>query len=348
VENINLLAIDVAKNIFQLHGLNKQGRCVLKKRLGRESLLLFIANVPICTIAMEACGSTYYWAREFKKLGHTVKLISPQYVKPYVKGNKTDGNDAEAIAEAASRPSMRYVPIKSTDEQDIQSIHRIRERIIQQQVALTNQTRGLLAEYGIVFRQGKSTFRKIIPIIMENKENKLSPIMVDHLKKLYEEFNMLEEKVIYYDKELVRIYKGSDLARKLGEIEGVGPVIATAILSLGNLNVFKNGRHFAAFLGLVPREYSSGNKQRLLGISKRGDSYLRTLLIHGARAVIYQVGKKSDQKSRWLQQLILRRGMNRACCALANKTARVIWAVATSDQRYDKNKVSFFTHMQAA
>jgi transposase len=341
VENINLLAIDVAKNIFQLHGVNKQGKCTLKKRLGRESLLAFIVKLPICTIVMEACGSTFYWAREFEKLGHIVKLISPQYVKPYVKGNKTDGNDAEAIAEAASRPNMRYVPIKTTDQQDIQSIHRIRERVIQQQVALCNQTRGLLAEYGIVFRQGKSAFRKMLPIVLENKENKLNTIMLVHIQKLYEEFTMLEEKINFYDKELIRIYKGSELAKKIGEIEGVGPVTATAILALGNLNMFKNGRHFAAFLGLVPREYSSGNKQRLLGISKRGDSYLRTLLVHGARSVIYQVNRKTDVKSRWLQQLLKRRGMNRACCALANKTARIIWAVITSDQRYDKNKACF-------
>lgn len=254
----------------------------------------------------------------------------------------------EAIAEAASRPTMRYVPVKSSEAQDIQSVHRIRERIIQQQVALCNQTRGLLAEYGIVFRQGKSAFRKMIPIALENKEEKLSSIMINHIQKLYEEFNMFEERVMYYDKELMNIYKGSELAKKLGEIEGVGPVIATAILALGNLNVFKNGRHFAAFLGLVPREYSSGNKQRLLGISKRGDSYLRTLLIHGACAVIYQVNKKSDGKSRWLQQLIERRGMNRACCALANKTARIIWAVTISDRPYDKNKACFFGDVQVA
>lgn len=241
-----------------------------------------------------------------------------------------------------SRPHMHFVPIKSMEQQDIQCIHRIRERVVHQQTALCNQMRGLLAEYGIIVRQGIWALRNALPTILENEDNKLSLIMQEHMQKLYEELQSFEEKVIFYDKKIMKIYRGSELTKKIGEIEGVGPMIATAILALGDLKIFKNGRHFSAFLGLVPREYSSGNKQRLLGISKRGDIYLRTLLIHGARSAMLRVSKKTDAKSRWLQRLIERRGMNRACCALANKTARNIWIIMTSNQYYDKNKSCAF------
>lgn len=335
MKNITLLAIDLAKNVFQLHGLNQQGHCMLKKRLSRDKLLAFIANLPICTIVMEACSSAYYWSRQFKKHQHEVKLISPQYIKPFVKGNKNDGNDAEAIAEAASRPSMRFVPIKSIEQQDIQSLHRIRERFVQQRTALSNQIRGLLAEYGIIIKQGLSALFQTLPLIIEDAENELSCLMRKHIQRLYEELHHLDKQVNHYDKEIAHIFKTHEVAKKLAKIEGVGPIIATAILALGNLSLFKNGRHFAAFLGLVPRESSSGNKQRLLGISKRGDKYLRKLLIQGSRSVLLRLTEKTDVKSCWLRELEKRRGTNRACCALANKTARIIWAVVTSHQEYD-------------
>lgn len=335
MKNITLLAIDVAKNVFQLHGVNQRGQCVLKKRISRDKLMEFIANLPICTIVMEACSSTYYWARQFQKHQHEVKLISPQYIKPFVKGNKNDGNDAEAIAEAASRPAMRFVPIKSIEQQDIQALHRIRERFVQQRTALGNQIRGLLAEYGIVTKKSLTALFQALPLIIEDAENELSIMMRKHIQRLYEELRHLDKQVNYYDEEITKLFKTHEVAQKLGEIEGVGPVIATAILAVGDLSLFKNGRHFAAFLGLVPREYSSGNKQRLLGISKRGNTYLRALLVHGARSVLLRLDKKTDNKSRWLQELQKRRGTNRACCALANKTARIIWAVVTSNTEYD-------------
>jgi transposase len=340
--DINLLAIDVAKNVFQLHGINKRGSCVLTKRLNRNKLMEFISNLHICTIVMEACGGSFYWTRQFQKMGHEVKLISPQYVKPYVKGNKTDRNDAEAIAEAASRPNMRFVSIKSIEQQDIQSIHRIRSRVIQQRTQLGNQIRGLLVEYGIIIKKGISALRRALPEIIENGENELSIVMRRHIQTLYEELCHIDTRVEGYDKELAHLFKQSDMAQKIGKIEGIGPINATAILALGDLKNFKNGRHFAAFLGLVPRESSSGNKQRLLGISKRGDSYLRTLLIHGARSVLRRVDKKQDAKSQWLKNLKARCGMNRAACALANKTARIIWAVMTSGENYDPKKACGF------
>lgn len=342
MKNINLLAIDVAKNIFQLHGVDKRGNCVLKKRLSRTKLIEFISNLPVCTIALEACGGSFYWTRQFQRMGHDVKLISPQYVKPYVKGNKTDRNDAEAIAEAASRPTMRFVSVKSIEQQDIQSIHRIRSRVVQQRTQLANQIRGLLAEYGIVITKGIAVLRRALPLIVEDAENELSFLIRKHIQKLYEELLQLDLNVQEYDQELANLYKKSEFAQKIGKIEGVGPIIATAILALGDLKNFKNGRHFAAFLGLVPRENSSGNKQRLLGISKKGNTYLRTLLIHGARTVLIRVDKKQDAKSQWLKNVKNRRGMNRAACALANKTARIIWAVMTSGDDYDPKKACGF------
>lgn len=338
MKNITLLAIDIAKNVFELHGLDKQGKCVLKKRLARAKLVEFINQLPVCQIVMEACGGANHWCRTFERLGHEVKLISPQYVKPFVKGNKTDRNDSEAIAEAASRPSMRFAMSKSIEQQDIQSILRIREQLIAERIALSNQTRGLLAEYGIILSQSVSAFRKGIPLILEDVNNELTDLMRKHLHRLYARFCALEAELVEYDREVKHLCSTSEMAEKISQIEGIGPITTAAILSLGDLKHFKNGRHFAAFLGLVPREHSSGNKQVLLGMSKRGDCYLRKLLMHGARSTLVRVKKKTDPKSTWSKELMARRGMNRASGALANKTARHIWAVITKDECYDRKK----------
>lgn len=335
MKTITLLAIDVAKNVFQIHAADKLGKCLDRKKLKRDALVAYIANLPICTIVMEACSSTYYWSRKFKQFGHEVKLISPQYVKPFVKGNKTDRNDAEAICEAAQRPNMRFVPLKEIEHQDIQSILRIREQLVSQRTALSNQIRGLLAEYGVIIKKGLTALRAHLPSILEDGENELSIRMRAHIERMRTRLLEFDKEIKDYDKEVKLIYNQSEEARRIGKIEGVGPLIALSILALGNLNVFKNGRHFSAFLGLVPKESSSGNKQRLLGISKRGNVYLRSLLIHGARSVLYRIGKKEDEKSQWLISLKERRGSNRAACALANKTARIIWALATKKEDYE-------------
>ncbi len=336
--NINLLAIDLAKNIFQLHGVDKQGNCVLKQRLTRDKLVEVISTLPSCRIVMEACGSANYWTRVFKRLGHEVDLISPQYVKPFVKGNKTDRNDSEAIAEAASRPSMRYVEPKTIEQQDIQCLLRIREQLIAERIALSNQTRGFLAEYGITINQGVAAFRQRIPIILENKQNELTDLMRHHVQRLYNRFCALETEIHVYDKAIQSACKLSESAQKIMQIDGVGPMIAASILSLGDLKRFKNGRHFSAFLGLVPREKSSGNKQIRLGMSRRGDSYVRQLLMHGARSVLIRVNKKDTAQSQWLKNLVARKGVNKATGALANKIARHIWAVITQEGCYDRNK----------
>jgi len=308
---------------------------LMRKQLKREQLLSFVANVPVCTIAMEACGGANYWGRQFEKLGHTVKLISPQYVKPFVKGNKNDRNDAQAITEAASRPDMRFVPVKNVEQQDIQNIHRVRQRLLTERTALSNQIRGLLAEYGVAIAKGFSTLRKRLPEILEDAENELTPYTRELIFELQEEFIALDKRVSVYDAKLKHLFTENKDCQRIAKIEGIGPIVATAVLSrLGSPKQFKNGRHFAAFLGLVPRQVSSGGKEKLLGISKRGDVYLRTLLIHGARSALMVVDKKTDSRSLWLQEMKKRCGINRTSVALANKNARIIWSMMAHQQEY--------------
>ena len=335
--NIKVLAIDIAKAIFQLHGVDERGKVVLKKKLSRKELLSFTANLQTCVIVMEACGCSNYWAREFQKHGHEVKLISPQYVKPFVKRNKNDKNDAEAIAIAASRPDMYFVPIKTVEQQDIQNTHRIRERLMKNRTALCNQIRGLFGEYGIVVAQGVAKLRQQIPMILEDAENSLTPTARESFSELYEELIELEKRINVHDKKIAVIFKENKICQRISKIEGVGPLTATAILMvLSDPTLFKNGRHFAAFLGLVPRQHSSGGKEKLGGISKRGNTYLRTLLIHGGRSVILKVDKKSDSRSMWIKDLKERRGINRTSVAIANKNARIIWALVANDEDYKK------------
>lgn len=333
--NVKLLGIDIAKNVFQIHGIDGVGKAVLRKKIKREQLMEFIVKLPVCTIAMEACGGSNYWARQFKKLGYEVKLISPQFVKPFVKGNKNDRNDAEAIAEAASRPSMKFVPIKMIEQQDVQNLHNVRQQLITQRTALSNQIRGILLESGICFAKGFTSLRNQIPEILENAENELTTAGRELIHELFDGFLELSKRILHYDKKLQTYFNESESCQKIKELEGIGPIVATAIVSrMGDPKQFKRGRHFAAFLGLVPRQHSSGGKERLLGISKRGDKYLRTLLIHGARSAIIRIDKKTDPKSMWLKQLKERRGINRAAVALANKSARIIWALLANNETY--------------
>lgn len=337
--NITTLGIDIAKNIFQLHGTNKYGKVELRKRLRRDRLLPYMQNLPPCLVAMEACGGAHYWARKFRSYGHTVKLISPQYVKPYVKTNKNDYNDAEAINEAVGRPSMRFVGIKALWQQDIQTLHRARSRLMQMRNKLSSHTRGLLAEYGIVIPKQIGQLRRALPVILADADNELSIGVRALFAELYDELTELDKRILLKDKQVLAIHRESELSQRLGEIEGVGPLTATAYLSaVGDAKVFKRGRDCSAWLGLVPRQYSTGGKTILGSISKRGDRYLRTNLIHGARSVISKADGKTDARSRWLQQLKSRVGMNKACVALANKNARIMWAIMASGEHYRVSK----------
>lgn len=328
--NIKRIGVDLAKQVFQVHGVDGQEKPVLRKQLRRTQMLVFFQKLPPCLIGMEACSSAHYWARELQKLGHTVKLMAPQFVKPYVKSNKNDANDAEAICEAVARPTMRFVAVKTVAQQDLQAVHRIRSELVQQRTAKVNQIRGLLAEYGIAVGRRVEVLRNALPPLLEDAENSLTAdfrVLLDGLKQ---DLIMLDERVDDLDKTIKALASSNTDAKRLQQIPGIGPITATALVcAIGDGKQFKRGRDMAAWLGLTPRQHSSGGKDRLLGISKRGDAYLRTLLIHGARAVLKVAGNKDDPRSRWLQNLCSRRNKNIAAVALANKNARIVWALLT-------------------
>ena len=334
---ITVIGIDLAKRSFHLCGMDAQGRRVFSKQVSRAKLAQELANRPPCRVAMEACGSAHYWARIFQAYGHAVKLIAPQLVKPFVKSNKNDAADAEAIAEAAQRLTMRFVPIKSVEQQDLQAIHRMRSQVVAQRTALVNQIRGLLAEYGLVIPQGRAQVRSCLATMLEDAENGLSTLFRASLQGLADELCHLDARVAQYDAQIAALARESEPAQRLMTIPGIGPLVATALLAAigSDPRWFHNGRSLAAFLGLVPRQHSTGGRDRLLGISKRGDTYLRQLLIHGARAVMRWVERKSDALSRWATALRARRHNNIAVVALANKLARIAYAVLTSGQPYD-------------
>jgi transposase len=332
---IKTLGIDLAKSVFHLYGVDAHGKAHMKKRLSRKKLLEFMVNLPPCLVGMEACGGAHYWARTFREQGHEVKLLPPQYVKPYVKTNKNDYNDAEAICEAMSRPNMRFVGIKSVDQQDIQGLHRIRSGFMQARTRVVNQARGLLAEYGIVVGRQVGRLRRRLPEILEDSENGLTAFGRELFAGLYLELVHLDERIQVCDKRIDRVLKENEACQRLAEVEGIGPITATALVaSVGDPGVFRKGRQMSAWLGLVPRQHSTGGKTVLLGISKRGDRYLRTLLIHGARSVVSRAEGKTDARSRWITQLRQRVGMNKACVALANKNARVAWALLATRDHY--------------
>jgi len=329
------LGIDLAKQSFQLHGVDHSGKTVLKKKLNRKKLSEFIAQLPVCTIGMEACGGSNHWTRVFEGFGHAVHMMAPQFVKPFVKSNKNDAADAEAICEAVQRPSMRFVPAKSVEQQDMQSLHRIRSQAVARRTAQANQIRGLLMEYGVIIPQGISYIRKSIPQILEDAENELTTLFRELLSALYEEMVHLDERIKTLENKLEALCAQNEDCQRLLSIPGVGLLSATAMVaSIGDISAFNNGRELAAWLGLVPKQHSTGGKPTLLGISKRGDTYLRTLLIHGGRTVVRVADKHTDQRSQWITQLEARRGKNISAVAVANKNARVAWALLSHQTTY--------------
>ena len=333
---IDLLGIDLAKRVFQLHGADVRGRAVSRNKVSRAALIETMRALRPRTIAMEACGSAHHWARRFEEAGFQVRLISPHYVAPFVKTNKNDRNDAEAIVEAASRPSMNFVAVKSVEQQDIQAAHRVRELLVQQRTAIINQARGLLAERGLAIAQSPAAFRKAMPEILVQSDGELTTFCQSLIMTLVQRLRALEEEIVVAEGWIRSFMNRSALCQKIAAVPGIGPVTATAIVAaVGRADGFRNGRHLAAWLGLVPRQHSSCGKSQLYGISKRGGRYLRTLLIHGARSVLIRVSGKHDARSRWLQELIARRGYNRACVALANKNARIIQVLLSTEATYE-------------
>lgn len=332
---ITTIGIDLAKNVFQIHGVDAKGKVVVKKAVKRAQMAAFFANTPACLIGMEACGSAHHWARKLQALGHTVKLMAPQFVKPYVKANKHDAADAEAICEAVTRPTMRFVPIKTVEQQAVLVLHRARQGFVKARTAQANQIRGLLAEFGIVIPQGIRHIATSLPEILEDGENGLPGDSRHLIERLGAHLKELDRQVQELEIQIQLWHRSHDLSQKLAQIPGIGPITASALVAcVGDATNFANGRQLAAWLGLVPRQHSSGGKQTLLGISKRGDNYLRTLLIHGARAVIRLAENKPGYAGSWLAGVLRRRHKNVAAVALASKNARIAWALLAHDRAY--------------
>ena len=331
--NITTIGIDLAKSVFQVHGVDDRGKVILRKQLKRSQFALFFSNLPACLIGMEACGSAHHWARKLQSFGHTVKLIAPQFVKPYVKSNKHDAADAEAICEAVGRPSMRFVPVKSVEQQSILSLHRVRQGFVKARTAQANQIRSLLAEFGLVVPKGITNVPKQIPLVLA-EASELPGVFRQLIDGLLAHFHELHRQVTEIEQQIKAWHQANEASRRLAQIPGIGPIGATALVaSIGDAKSFKDGRQLAAWLGLVPRQHSTGGKQTLLGMSKRGDVYLRTLLIHGARSAILATQRKPGNAS-WLAKLLERRHPNVAAAALANKNARVVWALLVHDREY--------------
>ena len=337
------VGVDLAKNVFEVHGVDAREQPVWQRTLKRDKWLEeLVKHVESgAEIGLEACAGAHHWARALRDHGYRVKMMAPQFVKPYVKSNKTDRNDAAAICEAMSRPSMRFVEIKSVEQQDIQAVHRVRAELVGHRTSKANQIRGLVGEYGLVAPKSLCTLRRVLPDWLEDAENGLSARFRRLLAGLADDLRQLDERIADLDDEIVEIAATNPAVQRLLELRGVGPVTASAlVVALGTGEAFRRGRDFAVSLGLTPRQHSSGGKERLLGISKRGDAYLRQLLVHGARSVIRTAADKDDSLSRWVQKLLTRRHANVVACALASKTARMAWALLHYDAAYEPRRAA--------
>ena len=338
---IATIGVDLAKTVLQVHGVDRYGKVGLRKQLKRKDVVGFFANLEPCLIGMEACGSAHYWGRTLSGLGHTVRLMAPQFVKPYVKTNKSDRNDAEAICEAVARPNMRFVPVKTPEMQAVLALHRARQGFVKSRTAQGNQIRGLLAEFGIVIPKGIGHIAKRLPEILEDGENGLPAMMRQLIAQLGEQLKALDQQVGELEYQIKLWHHENERSRKLEDIAGIGPITASAfVASVGDAKSFKNARQVPAWLGMVPRHEGTGGKTVLGKISKRGDVYLRTMLIHGARSVVAQVERKPDQADEWLKKLLARRNKQIAAVALAAKNARIAWALLAHERSYESDYVA--------
>lgn len=333
--DITTIGIDLAKNSFSLVGMNKHGKVLVRKTLSRKKLLPFIAQCPPCLIGMEACSGAHHWGREFSKLGHRVGIIAVKFIAPYRRGDKNDNNDAEAICEAVLRPNIWFVPIKTPDQQAVLCIHRVRQGLVRDRTRMMNQLRGLLSEFGIVMPRGRYLAQSAIGGILEDAENGLPMMARGIIDDLWQRIKQANEHINGYDRELSQLVKANPVARQIMTIPGVGDQTASGVVaSVPDPRMFRNSRQFSAWLGLVPRQYTTGGKIKLGRITKRGDQYLRTCLVHGARAVVANLRDKQDRVSCWIRALIARRGYLRAVVALAARNARLIWTLMMKQEDY--------------
>lgn len=338
---IQTLGLDIGKSTFHAVGMDRSGAIVHRHRYTRAALMRFMANLPPCTVGMESCAGSQHLARRFGEYGHTVKLMAPQFVKPYVKSNKSDYLDAEAIAEAVTRPTMRFVPVKTVAQQDLQALHRVRSGLMTQRTAGINQLRAFLLENGITIPIGVSALGRHVPLILEDAENGLSLRMRALMSDLWQAIKALDQRIAMLTTELRQIAQADPACRRLLTVPGIGPLTATALVAcIGEGREFRRGRELAAFLGLVPRQYSTGGKTTLLGISKRGNNYVRMLMVHGARSVLRHLDRRQDRLGVWLRAMKTRRHANVVVVALANKLARTAWAVLAHDQDYRPDVIS--------
>jgi len=334
MEQVVTIGLDIAKSVFQVHGIDAQGAVVLRQRLQRSRVLPFFAKRGPCLVGIEACGSAHHWARELVRLGHEVRLIPPSYVKPYVKRQKNDMADAEAICEAVTRPTMRFVPVKSPEQQSVMVLHRTRLILTRQRTQLSNAIRGHMSEFGLIAPVGRNGLKTLMEIVADREDTRVPGDARGCLTMLAEQLDLINEQILESDRRILANARSTDVGRRLMEIPGVGPVLASAVVAtVADPAVFKSGRNLAAWVGLVPRQNSSGGKERLGGITKQGDRYLRQLLVVGALAVVRYAVRNGTRRP-WLVQLLARRTPKVAAVALANKNARMVWAIMTSGERY--------------
>lgn len=339
--NVTTIGLDIAKSVFHVIGAQSDGKQVLRKKLRRGKVLEYFVNLPPAVVGLEACGGAQYWARELKRLGHDARLIHPKYVKAFLRGNKNDYNDAGALCEAVAHGRMRFVPVKTEAQQELQALHRLRQGLMRDRTALANRARGLLSESGRVLPKGVGVLRKHLPELLEDAENGLSATMRHVLAEIYGQLSELDERIRRQDRHLAQVSAEHEACRRLDAIPGFGAMVCTALVAAaGDGSAFQNGRHLAAWLGLVPRQHSTGGEPRLLGISKRGDKYLRALIIHGARAVVRHAAGKTDPLSRWIQRLQAKHPTNVVVVALANKLTRIAWVVLSRGERYAPRKAA--------
>jgi transposase len=335
MNKLSTISIDLAKNVFQLCILSPERKVLLNKQVSRRQLAALMANQDKSIVAMEACYSSHYWARLFDSMGHEVRLIPAQHVKPFVRGNKNDHNDAVAIAEASERPNIQFVPLKTVEQQDIQALHRIRDKLISRRTSIINQARGLLSEYGVIIPVGLIHFSRSLPRLIDPADTRITPRMKHQLVAVREEYDTLSERCLSIDKELKEYVTQNPLCQRLMTLPGVGFINATALYaSVGSASQFAKPRALSVWLGVTPRQYASGEKSYNTGITKRGNSYLRKQLIHGARSLMHRAKKKHDKLSLWINQIVQRRGKNKAAVAIANRLARLAWILLHRNEDY--------------
>jgi len=345
MELIVRVGVDLAKNLIQVHAVDASGRCVASRTVKRDQFMAWCSQLPQgCLVAMEACSSAHHWARRLRAMGLDARLIAAHFVTPYRmegRSGKNDANDAAAICEAASRPSMRFVPIKTVEQQGVMSLHRVREGLKEERTGCINRIRGVLSEFGLVFAKSPKALRAGLADVIEDASNEMSMTARLVVQRAYEHWRELDEHLRWCDRQIGQHVRSSPEARRAAQINGIGEIGASAtVAGVGDFKQFKSGAQFGAWLGIVPSQNSSGGKTSLGRITKRGDEYLRTLLIQGAKSAVMSAGKRDDPTSRWLVQLTARVGWQKACVAMANKNARILWAVMTREQRYDPRHVS--------